>query len=327
MDTLFNLLRTYFLNLIKGYKCTIQKYLRQNINYSLKFIIMKSTFLLFFLFFIGATVVAQNGISFQGIARDPQGNAITGQTISVKFTIGSFSETQNINTDNFGVFSTTIGSVNTNDFNNLVFANMTDNLKVEVDGTIIYDDKFNTVPYAKSAENGVPPGSIMPFAGPANKVPAGWLLCNGSSKAKTGMYQKLFDAIGTAWGDDGGNFRVPDLRGMFLRGTNEGRTGTYADPINRNVGDLQTDLLKSHNHNGSTSTNGSHTHNASSAYRYLVKVGVNTGGGGFDTTAGEPTLTSAQAIQNAGNHSHTISSDGGVETRPKNAAVVYIIKY
>lgn len=288
---------------------------------------MKSTFLLFLFSFLSVAVFAQNGIGFQGIARDPQGNAITGQTVQVKFTIGSFVETQDIATDNFGVFSATIGSVNTVGFNNLVFANITPNLKVEVDGTTIYDDKFNAVPYAKAAENGVPPGSIMPFGGAANKVPAGWLLCDGSSVSKTGIYQNLFNAIGTAWGDDGGNFKLPDLRGMFLRGTNEGRTDAYADTDTRTVGNLQNDLLKSHNHGGSTSVNGSHTHNSGSSYRYLVAIGFNTSDGGFDTSANEPALTSAQEIQPAGSHSHTINSDGGAETRPKNAAVVYIIKY
>src|SRR5690606_20781303 len=101
---------------------------------------MKSKILLYFFSSISVAVFAQNGISFQGIARDPQGNAITGQTVQVKFTIGSFVETQDIATDNFGVFSATIGSVNTVGFNNLVFANITPNLKVEVDGTTIYDD-------------------------------------------------------------------------------------------------------------------------------------------------------------------------------------------
>lgn len=290
---------------------------------------MKSTFLLFFFSFLSVAIFAQNGISFQGIARDPQGNAITGQTIQVKFTIGSFIETQDVATDNFGVFSATIGSVNAVGFNNLVFANITPNLKVEVDGTTIYDDKFNMVPYAKAAENGVPAGSIMPFAGSVTSGGAllepipGWLVCNGAAIPTDSKYDKLKQILGNSWGTN----LLPDLRGTFLRGVNNGRTGDFADVDNRTVGNFQTDLFKSHNHSGTTSTNGSHTHNSTSDYRYLVKTGINTSNGGFDSTAGEPTLTSAEAIQPAGNHAHTISSDGGLETRPKNAAIVYIIKY
>ena len=102
---------------------------------------MKSTILLFVFFIFGITLFAQNGISFQGIARDPQGNAIVNKTISVKFTIGSFTETQNLETDNFGVFSAVIGSINSTGFNNLVFANIQSNLKVEVEGTVITDDE------------------------------------------------------------------------------------------------------------------------------------------------------------------------------------------
>lgn len=287
---------------------------------------MKSTLLLFVVLVFGITAYAQNGISFQGIARDPQGNALVNKNIPVKFTIGSFTETQNLATDNFGVFSATIGSVNTSGFNDLVFANISSNLKVEVDGTTIYDDKFNTVPYAKAAENGVPPGSIMPFAGPANKIPAGWLLCDGSSKAKTGIYLKLFEAIGTLWGDDGGNFKLPDLRGMFLRGVNSGRTGIYADPeTNRLVGSSQDDEYLSHNHPGTTNETGEHQH-SKDTNNQTSDDGDDAIG--FENADGEGS-NHVGWVNAAGKHTHTVTTEnrGGNETRPVNAAVNYIIKY
>lgn len=293
---------------------------------------MKSTFALLFFLYFGISLFAQNGISFQGIARDPQGNAIVNRTIPVKFTIGSFSETQNLTTDNFGVFSATIGKgtleSGATKFDDLVFANITENLKVEVDGNTIYDDKFNTVPYAKAAENGVPPGSIMPFAGPANKIPAGWLLCDGSSVPKTGIYQKLFEAISTLWGDDGGNFKIPDLRGMFLRGTNEGRTDLWKDPITRSVGSLQEDSLRAHFHDGNTEIRGNHNHE-NGDYKYLLKKNGIYTSDKTDSSPTEPNLIQAEALSESGNHSHpfTTNNTGGSETRPNNAAVVYIIKY
>lgn len=290
---------------------------------------MKSTFLLFFFSFLSVAVFAQNGIGFQGIARDPQGNAITGQTITVKFTIGGFTETQNIDTDNFGVFSATIGKVNTTDFNKLVFANLNDNLKVEVDGTIIYDDKFNTVPFAKASENGVPAGTIVPFAGPKSNIPAGWLYCDGSAYATTGMYGALFAAIGNSWGNDGGNFRVPDLRGYFLRGAADGqnidpdrasRTAKYGGGNSGDaVGSYQSDIYASHNHTGNTSTDGNHQHP------------IGTRGFQTDGSRGADGSGDDQGIytQSAGNHSHTlnINYSGGNETRPENASVIFIIKY
>ncbi len=290
--------------------------------FHLKLTLMKKIILLFVTAFFGLFSFAQNGIGFQGIARDPQGNAIPNQTISVKFTIGTFTETQNIATDNFGVFSATIGSENPTDFNNLVFANSNDNLKVEVDGTTIYDDKFNTVPYAKAAENGVPPGSIMPFAGASNSIPQGWLLCDGSSYAKTGMYGALFNAIGTLWGDDGGNFKVPDLRGMFLRGTNEGRTDEYADPNNRVVGNIQADSYQNHNHTGTVTGEGTHNH-------YLGSRGFETNGArGADGSHDDGNISTNSG---GGGHSHGViinnSTSGSTETRPNNAAIIYIVKY
>ena len=288
---------------------------------------MKSKILLFFFSFMSVAVFAQNGIGFQGIARDPQGNAITGQTIPVKFTIGTFVETQNIETDNFGVFSATIGSVNTVGFNNLVFANIDENLKVEVDGTTIYNDKFNMVPYAKAAENGVPPGAIMPYAGTVTSgaslqepIP-GWLVCNGATLSSDVKYDKLKTVLGNSWGTG----RVPDLRGTFLRGVNNGRTDEYKDAADRSVGNFQLDDIKSHNHTGTTSTNGAHSHS------WSYPFSSSEGGDGSTSILGDDQNNGTWGINTntQGDHSHTlnINNTGGDETRPKNAAVVYIIKY
>lgn len=287
---------------------------------------MKSTFLLFFLSFISVAIFAQNGISFQGIARDPQGNAITGQTISVKFTIGAFTETQNIETDNFGVFSATIGSENTVGFNNIDFANGNDNLKVEIDGTTIYDDKFNVVPYAKAAENGVPTGAIMPYAGSVTSgaslqepIP-GWLVCNGAALGTDTKYDGLKAVLGTLWGTG----RVPDLRGIFLRGVNNGRADAFKDPVDRVVGNLQQEEFKNHNHTGTTSTDGAHTHN------WTYPFSSSEGGDGSVSIMGDDQNFNSDwniATDSKGDHSHTIPNEGGAETRPKNAGVVYIIKY
>lgn len=61
-----------------------------------------------------------------------------------------------------------------------------------------------------------PPGSILAFAGAT--APAGYLLCDGSTVSRT-TYPALFAAISTAYGSpDGSTFKLPDLRGQFLRG-------------------------------------------------------------------------------------------------------------
>jgi len=293
---------------------------------------MKSTFLLFFFALISVAGFAQNGIGFQGIARDPQGNAITGQTIPVKFTIGTFTETQNIETDNFGVFSATIGSVNNVGFNNLDFANIDVNLKVEVDGTTIYDDKFNIVPYAKAAENGVPTGAIMSYAGTVTTgnslqepIP-GWLVCNGATLTGDAKYARLKTVLGTSWGTG----LVPDLRGIFLRGVNNGRADAFKDPVDRVVGNLQQEDLKSHTHTATASTAGAHTH------KWKYPFSSDEGGNGHVSILGDDQDNSIPdnfswdiATDSQGAHTHTIdvANTGGNETRPKNAGIVYIIKY
>jgi microcystin-dependent protein len=287
---------------------------------------MKSTFLLFFFAFMSVALFAQNGIGFQGIARDPQGNAIANKDIEVKFIIGSFTETQKIKSDQFGVFSATIGSVNTVGFNNLDFANNPANLKVEVDGTAIYDDKFNTVPYAKAAENGVPAGAIMPYAGSVTggngllePIP-GWLVCNGATLTSDAKYDKIKTVLGTLWETN----KLPDLRGVFLRGVNNGRTGAYADFDNRTVGSFQADENKEHNHTGTALSAGAHTHTTQvpDTKRGVAAV-LNDDGDYYRWN-----YTGAVASSSAGAHNHNLSiANSGTESRPKNAAIVYIIKY
>ncbi|MCL1864459.1 MAG: phage tail protein [Spirochaetes bacterium] len=67
-----------------------------------------------------------------------------------------------------------------------------------------------------------PVGSIVSFAGPENRVPEGWLVCDGRVMNKD-TFGTLFDAIGFSWGKESDDeFRLPDLRGRFLRGVNRG---------------------------------------------------------------------------------------------------------
>ena len=44
-----------------------------------------------------------------------------------------------------------------------------------------------------------PAGMIMPFAGPVDKIPNGWLLCDGRIERQN-AYPRLYDAIGNSWG-------------------------------------------------------------------------------------------------------------------------------
>ncbi len=65
-------------------------------------------------------------------------------------------------------------------------------------------------------------GFFFPFAG--DTPPDGFLECNGAAISRT-AYADLFAAIGNVWGDGDGSttFNIPDMRGEFLRGWDNGR--------------------------------------------------------------------------------------------------------
>lgn len=66
-----------------------------------------------------------------------------------------------------------------------------------------------------------PVGSVIAFA--AATPPTGWFSCNGQYLSRA-SYPRLFAVIGTTFGSsDSSNFRLPDLRGEFVRGWDEGR--------------------------------------------------------------------------------------------------------
>lgn len=85
-----------------------------------------------------------------------------------------------------------------------------------------------------------PVGTIVAFAGSKNKIPQGWIICEGQSLDRTDpRYRNLFNAIGTSWGSDAVNkFSAPDLRGMFLRGVSDSARTT---PLK---GDMEASIRK-----------------------------------------------------------------------------------
>lgn len=63
----------------------------------------------------------------------------------------------------------------------------------------------------------IPAGIIQAF--PSESIPNGFILCDGRELDRS-VYQRLFDAIGTKYGNGDGfaTFNVPDLRGRFIFG-------------------------------------------------------------------------------------------------------------
>ncbi len=136
-------------------------------------------------------------------------------------------------------------------------------------------------------------GSVIQRA--VSAVPEGFFECDGSAVSRT-TYAELFAIIGTLYGvgDGSTTFNIPDLRGEFIRGWDNGRG---VDPA-RAIGSAQGDQFEVHTHELNT--------------RNV-----------YDTTAGG----SADAAA-AGTPSGSFTgATGGTETRPRNVALMFCIKF
>lgn len=137
----------------------------------------------------------------------------------------------------------------------------------------------------------VPAGTVITVA--MSSAPTGYLKCDGSSVLRA-TYADLFTAIGTTFGSaDGTHFTLPDLRGEFVRGYDDGR----GIDSGRVFGSAQADELLAHTHSLPVSDNDTNN-------------GSHPDGTTVATTAGTATT----------------GSTGGAETRPRNVALLYCIK-
>jgi microcystin-dependent protein len=161
---------------------------------------------------------------------------------------------------------------------------------------------------------GAPAGVIMAFAG--TTAPSGFLACEGQAVSQT-TYASLYAAIGATWntgGEGAGNFRLPDLRGMFLRGAGTNATGSSSGAVGPAVGTYAADTYLNHSH---AITDPGHTHTVGA----FATTGLAGGGTSYNVGSGSTnTGTSTTGI------TVNTSTTGGTETKPKNYGVLYIIK-
>lgn len=191
-----------------------------------------------------------------------------------------------------------------------------------VDGTTISLDSDNAVQVvdagitlaklaAAVAQALVPTSSLVAFGG--STAPTGWLICDGTAVSRT-TYATLFGVIGIANGAGDGvtTFNLPDMRGNFLRGTDNMGVGARGqDPDSASRGAANT---------------GGNTGNAVGSYQgdqYLdhahsisaFSVGYASGG---NTTI---------QFNNAGpGVSESTNNSGGNQTNPRNIYQNFIIK-
>lgn len=163
----------------------------------------------------------------------------------------------------------------------------------------------NTTQIATTAfvlANGGAAGEVSFFA--MSSAPTGWLKANGAAVSRT-TYAALFTAIGTTFGvgDGSTTFNLPDLRGEFARGWDDGR----GIDSGRAFGSAQTDAFQGHFHQSQTGNNsalgGNYTIGATaySTTTNLVKGAIT------DATYGTARIAS--------------------ETRPRSIALLACIKF
>ena len=123
---------------------------------------------------------------------------------------------------------------------------------VTVGNELYVNDKINIGGSIISKDGIV--GQVVYFA--RNTAPEGWLKCNGATISRT-TYAELFNAIGTTFGaGDGSTFGLPDLRGEFIRGWDDGR----GVDSGRTFGVSQGDSTKLPNNAFITDNPGDHNH-------------------------------------------------------------------
>jgi microcystin-dependent protein len=184
--------------------------------------------------------------------------------------------------------------------------------------TISPDLQINAVPNAMVADTlqgsplnqvVVPAGIVSAYLGTVGACPTGYVLASGQTLNKS-AYPALFTALGNTAGT---TFIVPDLRGLFLRGLD---TTGNVDPagVGRTLGNVQQDQLQGHFHGSGVPAN----------------VAYYTGGGGtigFYHGSSDEGFWGGQVVTSPTTDGSNGTPRTGPETRVKNAAVNYCVKY
>jgi microcystin-dependent protein len=168
-----------------------------------------------------------------------------------------------------------------------------------------------------------PTGGIMMFT--VSGVPTGWLECDGRDLSISD-YGVLHAVIGQNYKTNSGldtnsRFQIPDMRGLFVRGWDNGKD----IDAGRSLGTRQEDVFKSHTH---SVNDPGHTHTIVDNGGYFADEDGVIDIGGY----GDPPVPGAGAT----GLTYTVpSSPTGIsigafgdpkETRPKNIALIYCIK-
>ena len=153
---------------------------------------------------------------------------------------------------------------------------------------------------AINALSSVPTGVVAWYTENPTSAPTGWLECTGAAVSRT-TYADLFAVTSTVFGAGDGSttFNLPDLRGEFIRGFDDGR----GKDSGRAFGSQQGNA------------NLAHTHTV------LYYAGSSESASGMYGTSPYFSSGSAQVT------TQTVPAAGGAESRPENVALIALIKY
>jgi hypothetical protein len=165
-----------------------------------------------------------------------------------------------------------------------------------------------------------PTGAIV--AWPTDTAPTGWLECDGAAVSRT-TYSALFAVIGETYGDGdtATTFNLPDLRGEFIRGFDNG-AGNDPDAASRtdrgdgttgdNVGTKQDFAVENATGNIATSLTATGSGiDPTGVFSATNPRSLNGGGGG---QMADVSMDLSDQLQTS------------TETRPRNVAMMWIIK-
>jgi microcystin-dependent protein len=307
-------------------------------SFTKTFIFMKNfTFLFSLLIAAGVAFSQALPFKYQAIIRNSDGEVLVDKNVGLRVSILQdtnnmvvYTEEFNKNSDEFGIIDLEVGTGNilSGNYITIDWSKPSNQLKIEIDmngGTtysLLGTSPILSAPIAnyalRAGSSTFPAGMIMPFAGSVDKIPEGWLLCDGSEVSRTEM-ASLYDVVGIAYGvgNQTTTFNLPDFRAMFLRGANLGRTDEYKDPeVNSrtpndfgntdDVGSKQIDAFAVHDHD--------------IPYKLYDDSQFYTGNANRPLVSSSGTRHNVQSGQDTGNK-------GGSETRPNNIYINYIIKY
>ncbi|MBN1609019.1 MAG: hypothetical protein JW940_20495 [Polyangiaceae bacterium] len=273
---------------------------------------------------LAAGIPATGALTYSGVLEGEDGKPLTGKhTVEVKFWATESGGDEALCTNNGeevtlvnGRFSVALPDGCTDE----VKANPDLWVEVRVDGASLGRAKAGAVPFAVEAGNGAPIASIVASLLDETEFAAvqgpGWVLADGR------------DVTGSAYHELGKGTNVPDLRGMFLRGKNNGREDELANPEGEfALGEVQEAQLAQHGH---SVTDPGHDHQAPTTDGNTGSVEVaSPTSGGFDyISAGSPMTSSNDTGITIGNASATSADPAAVgdETRPQNVTVNYFIR-